>query len=221
MLASRIMQARRELRDLFADPSVARLVEPFDLEQFNLNMTVSENLLFGTVYGDAIDLEQLIDNPSILGSAQRNRVVQTTCCDAGMQISEIMLDLFSDVEPDGELFEQFSFINADDLPEFNQLLQRIAKLGVDNLPQTRPEAPDIAELQTDRRASSSRPDRRQHSAAVSRGAPADSRHCRRSRISASSFSTPRNTIPGYRFRTISCSASWPMDRPTHNRKSTR
>jgi putative ABC transport system ATP-binding protein len=45
-----------------------------------------------------------------------------------------MIDLFSDVEPDSELFEQFSFIEADDLPEFNKLLQQSRQHGVDNLP---------------------------------------------------------------------------------------
>ena len=43
----------------------------------------------------------------------------------GRQVTEIMLDLFSDVEPDSELFKQFSFISADDLPEFQHLLVRI------------------------------------------------------------------------------------------------
>jgi putative ABC transport system ATP-binding protein len=45
-----------------------------------------------------------------------------------------MLDLFSDVEPDSELFEQFSFIDADDLPGFNKLLQHSRQNGVENLP---------------------------------------------------------------------------------------
>jgi putative ABC transport system ATP-binding protein len=52
---------------------------------------------------------------------------------AGLKIAEIMLDLFSDVEPDSELFEQFSFIEADDLPEFNKLLQQSRQNGVQGL----------------------------------------------------------------------------------------
>ena len=39
----------------------------------------------------------------------------------------------ADVEPDSELFEQFSFISAEDLPEFNQLLQQIRQNGTANL----------------------------------------------------------------------------------------
>jgi len=42
----------------------------------------------------------------------------------GIELAEMMLELFSDVEPESELFEQFSFIQADDLAEFHQLVQR-------------------------------------------------------------------------------------------------
>ena len=132
-LADRVMEARRQLRDKFQEPSVARLVEPFDQEQYNSNMSVTENLLFGTVYSDEIDVESLIDHPAI------NKVLKDVGLNqdflaAGVQIAEIMIDLFSDVEPDSELFEQFSFINADDLPEFNKLLIESRQHGVDNLP---------------------------------------------------------------------------------------
>ena len=126
------MEARKQLRNKFKEPEIARLVEPFDHEKYNLNMTVSENLLFGTVYDEAINAEQLIDNPLIKKVLEQfgldNEFLQ-----AGEQIAEIMLDLFSDVEPGSELFEQFSFITADDLPEFNQLLQSMRKSGLENL----------------------------------------------------------------------------------------
>ena len=122
------MQARQQLRDKFKQPEIARLVEPFDHEKYNLNMTVSENLLFGTVYDDAIDLEQLIDYPAIQKVLKQNDL-KDEFLNAGLQIAEIMLDLFSDVEPDSELFEQFSFIEADDLPDFNKLLQQTRQNG--------------------------------------------------------------------------------------------
>ncbi|MCP4472422.1 MAG: ABC transporter ATP-binding protein [Gammaproteobacteria bacterium] len=132
-LVDRIMQARMQLRDKFREPEIERLVEPFDHEKYNLNMTVYENLLFGTVYGDNVNVEQLIQTPAI-------QAILVECglndefLNAGLQITEIMLDLFSDVEPDSELFEQFSFIDADDLPEFNKLLQQSRQHGLENLP---------------------------------------------------------------------------------------
>jgi ABC-type multidrug transport system fused ATPase/permease subunit len=131
-LAERVMQARKLLRDKFKEPEIARLVEPFDHEKYNLNMTVSENLLFGTVYDEAIDLEQLIDYPAMQKVLKQNDLVEEFL-NAGVKIAEIMLDLFSDVEPDSELFEQFSFIEADDLPEFNKLLQESRQQGVKSL----------------------------------------------------------------------------------------
>jgi ABC-type multidrug transport system fused ATPase/permease subunit len=131
-LADRVMQARQQLRDKFREPEIARLVEPFDHEKYNLNMTVSENLLFGTVYDDAIDLEQLIDYPAMQKVLEQNDLKEEFL-NAGLKIAEIMLDLFSDVEPDSELFEQFSFIEADDLPEFNKLLQESRQNGVQSL----------------------------------------------------------------------------------------
>ena len=134
-LAARVMQARQQLRDKFKQPEIARLVEPFDHEKYNLNMTVSENLLFGTVYDDAIDLEQLIDYPAMQKVLKQNDL-KDEFLNAGLQIAEIMLDLFSDVEPDSELFEQFSFIEADDLPDFNKLLQQTRQNGVQSLQQS-------------------------------------------------------------------------------------
>ncbi len=131
-LVERIMQARMLLHDKFTQRDVAKLVEPFDHEKYNLNMSVSENLLFGTVYDENIDAEQLIDNPVIRKVLDECELDQDFL-EAGAKITEIMLDLFSDVEPDSELFEQFSFISADDLPEFNQLLQQIRQHGLDNL----------------------------------------------------------------------------------------
>ena len=131
-LTERVMLARQQLHDKFREPEIARLVEPFDHEKYNLNMTVSENLLFGTVYDDAIDLEQLIDYPAMQKVLKQNDLNEEFL-NAGLQIAEIMLDLFSDVEPDSELFEQFSFIEADDLPEFNKLLQESRQHGVQSL----------------------------------------------------------------------------------------
>ena len=132
-LVLRIMEARKQLRHRFGEAQFKRLVEPFDHEQYNLNMTVSENLLFGTVYDESVSIEQLIDRPTI----QKLLIefgLNDEFLNAGLQIAEIMLDLFSDVEPDSELFEQFSFIEADDLPEFNKLLQHSRQNGIDKLP---------------------------------------------------------------------------------------
>jgi putative ABC transport system ATP-binding protein len=122
-LPRRIMLARNQLRDLLSQPEYKRLVEPFDQESYNTNMTVADNLLFGTIYDDSIDAGNLAENPYIRRVLDE-RDLSDDFLQAGKQIAEIMLDLFSDVEPDSKLFEQFSFIGSDDLPEFQHLLSR-------------------------------------------------------------------------------------------------
>lgn len=129
-LINRIMLARGQLRDQLAQSEYSRLVEPFDRDKFNTNLTVSENLLFGTIYDDNLDTEKLGEIPYIRKLLDDSGLTDDLLS-SGKQVAEIMLDLFSDVEPDSELFKQFSFISADDLPEFQQLLVRIrdAKLS--------------------------------------------------------------------------------------------
>ncbi|MCZ6578127.1 MAG: ABC transporter ATP-binding protein [Gammaproteobacteria bacterium] len=122
-LPRRIMLARKQLRNLLSQPAYKRLVEPFDQDRYNTNLTVADNLLFGTIYDDSIDTGSLADNPYIRKVLDEAELTDDFLS-AGKQIAEIMLDLFSDVEPDSKLFEQFSFISADDLPEFQQLLGR-------------------------------------------------------------------------------------------------
>jgi putative ABC transport system ATP-binding protein len=48
---------------------------------------------------------------------------------AGKQVAETMIELFADLPPDHEFFEQFSFIGAGDLPDFVAILGRIGDGG--------------------------------------------------------------------------------------------
>ena len=123
-LIGRIMQARAQLRDQLALPQYAKLVEPFDRQKYNTNLSVSENILFGTVYDDQLDTEKLVEIPYLRKILDETELTEDLLS-AGKKVAEIMLDLFSDVEPDSELFKQFSFISAEDLPDFQQLLVRI------------------------------------------------------------------------------------------------
>ena len=47
--------------------------------------------------------------------------------DMGTQVAQTMLELFAGLPPGHEFFEQFSFIESDDLPEFQAILGRAAR----------------------------------------------------------------------------------------------
>src|SRR3546814_10557148 len=42
----------------------------------------------------------------------------------GREVAETMVEIFADLPPGHEFFEQYSFISSDDLPEFKTLLSR-------------------------------------------------------------------------------------------------
>ena len=130
-VAERIMSARAALHDRLADPAVAQLVEPFDVNAYNANATVAENILFGLPVGDAFDLENLAANEYIRSVLDKMNL-SDEFLEMGKQVTQTMLELFADLPPGHEFFDQFSFIEADDLPEFQSILGRAAR-GSDGL----------------------------------------------------------------------------------------
>ncbi len=128
-VAERILAARATLRDRLAAPDCAGLVESFDRKSYNTNATVAENLLFGTQVGDTFDVENLADNPYLRSTLDSCGLTDDLLRD-GHQVAVTMLEIFSDLAPDHEYFEQFSFIKADDLPDYKDL---IGRADIDNL----------------------------------------------------------------------------------------
>lgn len=132
-LAGRILEARELLRGrLEKDETLSKLVEPFDAAKYNLNMSVGENLLFGTPIGDAFDLERLGENTyvkSVLDKALLTQDILAT----GADVASIMVELFQDIPADHEYFERFSFISSDELPEYQHLVRRIDSAGLEGL----------------------------------------------------------------------------------------
>ncbi len=132
-LAEKVMQARHGLRDRLRNPEIAALVEFFDRSKFNTNMTVAENLLFGSPVDGLNQLDKLFSNPGAVKVLKEARLYDEFI-EMGRKIGEIMLELFADVDPDSDLFEQFSFIDADDLATYGSIIKR-ASDGVESLPE--------------------------------------------------------------------------------------
>ena len=122
-LARGVLEARKMLRTRLADLRAAHLVDPFDRDAYNVNMTVAENLLFGTPKDRTFDPEDLAGN-AYVRKVLDDIGLMDDFVDIGRQVAKVMVDLFADVAPGSELFEQFSFISAEDLPVFRSLLSR-------------------------------------------------------------------------------------------------
>lgn len=134
-LAEKILKARHELHGRLQDPAYAGLIEPFNADKYAKNLSVAENLLFGTPVGKEIDGDNLAANP-YMQSVLRETGLEDDLVRMGLSIAETMVELFSGLSPDNPLFEQYSFISADELPNVRLLLQRLGGKGADAVPPT-------------------------------------------------------------------------------------
>ena len=131
-LRARLLQAREAFRARLGDPTLAALVESFDAGRYNDNATVGENLLFGTPVGDGFDMDRLAENAWVMEVLEAEDLVPLLL-EAGRTVAATMVELFSGLPPGHSSFERFSFIDADDLPELQAVLDRAAQDGVDGL----------------------------------------------------------------------------------------
>lgn len=131
-LAARLLDARAALTGRLMVEDMTKLVETYDSELFNTNATVAENLLFGTPIGPAFELDALADNPYVRQVLDKVGLTEDLI-DAGREIAATMTEIFADLPPDHEFFEQYSFISANDLPEFKTILGAVDNNDVKTL----------------------------------------------------------------------------------------
>ena len=123
-LAERILEARALIHQRLEQEGSRGLVEPFDWSRYNTNLSVHENILFGSM-AQRPDGEQADRNPLARQFLQEQGLLEDFLR-IGRQLADTMLDLFSDVDEGSDLFERFSFIRAEDLPAYRALLKRTA-----------------------------------------------------------------------------------------------
>ena len=124
--ARKILQARTVMRDRMSDPSVASLVEPFDKDRYNGNATVGENLLFGAPLDGRFDMERLPEHPYVRRVLDETGLTEDFI-EIGRRVAETMIELFADLPPDHEFFQQYSFIAAEDLPVYRDTVMQASR----------------------------------------------------------------------------------------------
>ncbi len=120
-LAARLLEARHALSQQLERDGITNLVETYDPERFNTNATVAENLLFGTPIGPVFEFDALADNKYVRQVLDKVGLTDDLV-EAGREVAATMVEIFADLPPDHEFFEQYSFISANDLPDFKTIL---------------------------------------------------------------------------------------------------
>jgi len=131
-VAENILKAREALSARLEAEGAVDLVVSFDPERYNLNATVAENLLFGTPIKGAYETANLAENKLLIDLLEGEGLCDVLL-EMSLSIARTMVEIFADLPPGHPFFEQFSFIAADELPDFRVLVQRCEKSGVSSL----------------------------------------------------------------------------------------
>ncbi|MGI0116510.1 ABC transporter transmembrane domain-containing protein [Zooshikella sp. RANM57] len=132
-LAAAVLELRHALRVSLHAAEMDDLVEFFDWDKYNENLSVAENLLFGSSRTISLDFNKLARHPLIHQSLKEVDLMGEALR-VGYELAKIMVDLFADVEPGSDLFERFSFIKSEELPEYKQLLTKTSLDSLMKLP---------------------------------------------------------------------------------------
>ncbi len=134
-LSNRIFEARQVLGSRLRETEQAKLIEPFDRDVYNQNMSVAENLLFGTLIGNGLSIEELGENEYVISVLEKVGLREDFLA-IGLKLASIMVELFQGIAPDHEYFERYSFISAEKLPEYQQCVIRAEADGLKMLDET-------------------------------------------------------------------------------------
>jgi len=131
-LADAILRARQSMGERLLDPKLGRLVEVFDPSHYNTNATLAENLMFGAPIGGTLQIEHLASHSHVQDVLKQCDLAETLV-EVGFKLASTMVELFADLPSDHDYFRQFSFISAEDLPDYRTLVGRIDVSQLQNL----------------------------------------------------------------------------------------
>ena len=119
-----IEKARSALQQQLEEEGLTGLVVSFDPESYNSEATVAENLLFGTPVGSALADKNLASN-AYLRSVLTRLGLDEDLYRMGVEMARNAVELFRDLPPDHPFFQQLIFMTAEELPDYQAMLQRL------------------------------------------------------------------------------------------------
>ncbi|KJV09460.1 hypothetical protein VZ95_11310 [Elstera litoralis] len=124
-----ILKTRQAIRPFLSTPNVATYVEPFAADRFNMQSTLAENLLFGTPVGPTFQGDALARHPAIRAVLQAEGIEDALIA-AGRATAQTLSEIFRDLPPSHEFYGRFSFVDAEELVDLEQVEARIRRDGV-------------------------------------------------------------------------------------------
>ncbi|MGI9477024.1 MAG: ABC transporter transmembrane domain-containing protein [Hyphomicrobiaceae bacterium] len=120
-----LLRCRAALRGkLQSEEELQRLIEPLDVAAYNRQLSISENLLFGSAIDAAYAPDQLATNET-LRAVMADTGVDREIFSIGREIAETIVELFSDLAPDHPFIARLSFVDISELPQLSALLSKL------------------------------------------------------------------------------------------------
>lgn len=124
--AERLIAARCRFHERLQAENMGHLVEIFDIARYNHQATIAENLLFGIPAHADLSGNGLAAHEGFR-KILKDQKLESVLVDLGGKIAETMVEIFRDLTPGHPLFEQFSFLGADELDEYDAIVRRWTK----------------------------------------------------------------------------------------------
>jgi putative ABC transport system ATP-binding protein len=131
-LASQIVTLRKAARTELQQKGLSELIIPFDVDSYNSQATVLENIFFGILTDTSI-------NDRHEGGTQyfRNTLKQTGLDEQlfkmGLAIAKSAREIFQDLPEDHPFFDRLEFMDAREIPQFRVLYQRTKDVNFDEI----------------------------------------------------------------------------------------
>ena len=131
-IVPKIVKARTLLKSTISSDVFERLVETFDPERYNSNLSVAENIVFGSPLDESYGEDQLASNQEVLEILKSTHLLEDLYT-IGLNTASTMLDIFSTVDEDSDLFEQYSFIKASELEDYKGIVTQASEQSISSL----------------------------------------------------------------------------------------
>ena len=122
--AGEIVAMRGALRRRLEAEKLSDLVVFFEPGSYNIEATVGENLLFGTVTNTE-RWQQALESHPFFKTVLKRAGLHEIFYEMGLEIAENVVELFRDLPPDHPFFQQLTFMTAEEIPVYEALLQKV------------------------------------------------------------------------------------------------
>ncbi|MBV6633103.1 MAG: cyclic nucleotide-binding domain-containing protein [Alphaproteobacteria bacterium] len=131
-MAAQILGARQYIRQRLTTRDQEHFVSPFDYQRYNTYASVAENILFGTPMDDRLATSQLAQNDYCHSVFKRFDLVEPIQ-EIGLKLAEMLVEMFEDLPPGHEFYEQYSFVDEEVLDRLPKILRQVQSKGRSSL----------------------------------------------------------------------------------------